>query len=122
MESEIASRAGSEVSSAQRERTVTVYTEPASAAGPKLDVDLSYAKEYARVDPASGYVPVHVVGSVNGPDRHPRDIAIAVNGTIRGVGNTFTLAVGDPGELVSVMVPETAFRKGRNRVEVYLQQ
>jgi hypothetical protein len=96
--------------------------QPASAAGPKLDVDLSYAKEYERVNPASGYVPVHVVGHVKGPNRHPRDIAVAVNGTIRGVGNTFTLAVGDPGELVSVMVPETAFKKGRNRVEVYLQQ
>ncbi len=96
--------------------------QPASAAGPKLDVDLSYAKDYGRVNPTSGYVPIHVVGRVNGPDRHPRDIAVAVNGTIRGVGNTFTLAVGDPGELVSVMVPEAAFHKGRNRVEVFLQQ
>ena len=96
--------------------------QPASAAGPKLDVDLSYASEYGRVNPATGFVPVHVVGRVNGPDRHPRDIAVAVNGTIRGVGNTFTLAVGDKSELVSVMVPETAFRKGRNTVEVYLQQ
>jgi hypothetical protein len=58
---------------------------------------------------------------VRGADKHPRDIAVAVNGTIRAVGNTFTLAVGDPGELVSVMVPETAFQKGRNRVEVFLQ-
>jgi hypothetical protein len=92
--------------------------EPASAAGAPLDVDLSYAKDYENVDPSSGYVPVHVVGRVNGPDRHPRDIAVAVNGTIRAVGNTFTLAVGDEGELVSVMVPESAFRKGRNRVQV----
>ena len=92
--------------------------QPASAAGPQLDVDLAYADEYEDVDPASGYVPAHVVGSVNGPDRHPRDIAVAVNGTIRAVGNTFTLAVGDAGELVSVMVPESAFRKGRNEVEV----
>ena len=92
--------------------------QPASAAGPPLDVDLAYADEYEDVDPASGYVPAHVVGSVNGPDRHPRDIAVAVNGTIRAVGSTFTLAVGDAGELVSVMVPESAFRKGRNEVEV----
>jgi hypothetical protein len=92
--------------------------QPASAAGPRLDVDLAYADEYAHVDPASGYVPAHVVASVNGPDRHPRDIAVAVNGTIRAVGSTFTLAVGDAGELVSVMVPESAFHKGRNRVEV----
>ena len=95
--------------------------QPSSAAGEKLDVDLAYADEYSHVDPASGYVPAHVVGRVKGPDRHPRDIAVAVNGTIRAVGNTFTLAVGDPGELVSVMVPETAFQKGRNRVEVFLQ-
>jgi hypothetical protein len=95
--------------------------QPASAAGPKLDVDLAYADEYDDVDPASGYVPAHVVARVNGPDRHPRDIAVAVNGTIRAVGNTFTLKVGDSGELVSVMVPETAFHEGRNRVEVFLQ-
>jgi Sulfatase len=96
--------------------------QPASAAGPKLDVDLAYADEYDNVDPASGLVPAHVVGRVNGPDRHPREIAVAVNGTIRAVGSTFTLAVGDEGELVSVMVPETAFHKGRNRVEVFLQR
>jgi hypothetical protein len=81
-------------------------------------VDFAYAGDYENMDPASAYVPVHVVGRVNGADRHPRDIAVAVNGTIRAVGNTFTLAVGDEGELVSVMVPESAFRKGRNEVEV----
>jgi hypothetical protein len=96
--------------------------QPASAAGPKLDVDLAGADDYQHVDAASGLVPVHIVGSVNGPDKHPRDIAVAVNGTIRAVGNTFTLAVGNAGELVSVMVPESAFHKGRNTVEVYLQQ
>jgi hypothetical protein len=94
--------------------------QPASAGGAKLDVELAYADEYEQVDPASGYVPAHVVGRVRGADRHPRDIAVAVNGTIRAVGSTFTLAVGDEGELVSVMVPETAFHEGRNRVEVFL--
>jgi hypothetical protein len=92
--------------------------EPAASAGRPLDVDLSYAKDYENVDPASGYVPVHVVGRVNGQERPGRDIAIAVNGTVAAVGSTFTLAVGDEGELVSVMVPEAAFRKGRNRVQV----
>ena len=96
--------------------------QPASAAGQKLDVDLAGPEDYQNVDPESGLVPVHIVGSVRGPDRHPRDIAVAVNGTIRAVGNTFTLAVGDAGELVSVMVPESAFKKGRNTVEVYLQR
>lgn len=93
--------------------------QPASAAGEELDVDLSYKPEYGNVGSDPTYIPVHVVGKVNGPDRHPRDIAVAVNGTIRAVGNTFTLAVGDDGELVSVMVPETAFHKGSNRVQVF---
>jgi hypothetical protein len=91
---------------------------PASAAGEPLDVNLSYKADYGNVGADPLYVPVHVVGQVNGPDRHPRDIAVAVNGTIRAVGNTFKLAVGDDGELVSVMVPESAFHRGRNDVQV----
>jgi len=96
--------------------------QPASAAGEPLDVDLSYKRDYANVGSDPTYVPVHVVGKVNGPDRHPRDIAVAVNGTIRAVGNTFKLAAGDDGELVSVLVPETAFHDGRNQVQVLLQR
>jgi hypothetical protein len=96
--------------------------QPASAAGPPLDVDLDDPQDYQHVDPASGLVPVHIVASVNGPDKHPRDIAVAVNGTIQAVGNTFKLAVGNAGELVSVMVPESAFHKGRNDVQVLLQR
>lgn len=92
--------------------------QPASAAGAPLDVELAYARDYRRVDPARGFVPVHVVGRVESEGSAPRNIAVAVNGRIAGVGNTFELAVGDEGELVSVMVPETAFRKGRNEVEV----
>jgi len=91
---------------------------PAAAAGEPLDVELAYADEYGNVDPATGYVPAHVVAKVNGPDQHPRDIAVAVNGTIVAVGNTFELVEGEDGELVSVMVPETAFRKGSNDVQV----
>jgi hypothetical protein len=93
--------------------------QPSSAAGEELDVDLSYNRDYGNVGADPTYIPVHVVGKLNGPDRHPRDIAVAVNGTIRAVGNTFDLAVGDDGELVSVMVPESAFKKGRNQVQVF---
>ena len=93
--------------------------QPASAAGEKLPVELPNAQDYENVDPESGYVPTHVVGRVEAGGEPGRDIAVAVNGTIRAVGNTFTLAVGDEGELVSVMVPESAFREGGNRVEVF---
>jgi hypothetical protein len=92
---------------------------PASEAGERLDVELSYAAEYDEVDPGSVYLPTHVVGRVQGGGGAKRDIAVAVNGTIAAVGNTFTLATGDEGELVSVMVPASAFRAGRNRVEVF---
>ena len=69
--------------------------------------------------PGSGFVPTHVVGTVRGGGTTKRNIAVAVNGTIAAVGNTFTLAEGAEGELVSVMVPETAFREGQNTVEVF---
>jgi hypothetical protein len=92
---------------------------PASAAGDRLPVELPYASEYERVDPDSGYIPTHVVARVQGDPDPGREIAVAVNGTIAAVGNTFTLAVGDEGELVSVMVPESAFREGRNEVEFF---
>jgi hypothetical protein len=92
---------------------------PASAAGERLPVELAYSSEYARVDAESGYLPTHVVGRIEGDEQPGRDIAVAVNGTIAAVGSTFTLVAGDEGELVSVMVPESAFREGRNRVEVF---
>ena len=84
----------------------------------QLDVDLAYARLRATWSRRRATCPSTSWASVNGPDRHPRDIAVAVNGTIRAVGNTFKLAVGDAGELVSVMVPESAFHKGRNDVQV----
>ena len=46
------------------------------------------------------------------------DIAIAVNGTVRAVGNTFKLATGG-GELFGVMVPPSALKNGKNEVKVY---
>jgi hypothetical protein len=93
--------------------------QPASAAGEKLPVEFSYAGDYENVDPESGYIPTHVVGRVQGGGDEKRDIAVAVNGTIVAVGSTFTLVAGDEGELVSVMVPESAFQRGGNRVEVF---
>ncbi|MGH2805282.1 MAG: sulfatase-like hydrolase/transferase, partial [Thermoleophilaceae bacterium] len=93
--------------------------EPASAVGERLDVDFVYAADYEEVDLQSPFLPTQVVGLVRG-DRAPgRDIAVAVNGTIVAVGNTFELAAGEEGEIVSVMAPPGAFRQGRNRVEVY---
>ena len=94
--------------------------QPASAAGEELDVELVNARDYRNVNPASGFIPVHVIGRVEGGEGPPRDIAIAVNGEIVAVGNTFELAQGEDSELVSVMVPPDSFRRGRNDVQVLL--
>jgi Sulfatase len=93
--------------------------QPASAAGERLDVDLVYAADYENVDLESPFVPTQVVGHVGSPGQPGRNVAVAVNGTIAGVGSTFELVAGEEGELVSVMVPPSAFRSGRNRVEVF---
>jgi hypothetical protein len=92
-----------------------------SPAGLKpLDVDFAYGADYKNVDPDSPFIPTHVVGEVQDGGDGGRDIAVAVNGKIVGVGETFTLAVGDAGELVSVVVPPESFKRGANDVRVYL--
>ena len=92
---------------------------PASAAGERLPMELAYESEYDRVGEDPTYVPIHVLGKVKGGTGDRREVAVAVNGTIVGVGATFHLASGAEGELVSLLVPPDSFRRGRNEVEVY---
>ena len=90
----------------------------APAGDGKGSVTIEEAGDYADVDPSSDYLPTHVIGKLSG-GTPGRDIAVAMNGRIAAVGNTFTLAEGDEGEFFSVMVPPSAFRGGRNRIDVY---
>ncbi|MEA2377294.1 MAG: hypothetical protein QOD13_1201 [Thermoleophilaceae bacterium] len=60
-----------------------------------------------------------MVGEVKGGGDGGRDVAVAVNGKIVGVGQTFKLAVGDAAELISVVVPPESFKAGSNDVRVY---
>ncbi len=92
--------------------------QPASAAGAPLDVDLVNGSDYDDVNLKSPLLPIHLVGEVRSPGEAPRDIAVAVNGTISAVGRTFRLATGAGSELVSVLVPPGSLREGRNRIEV----
>ena len=89
------------------------------AGGGRGSVEIFSAGDWANVDPGSDFVPTHPVG----PDRRRRprrrDIAVAVNGRIEAVGNTFKLAEGEKGELFAVMVPESSLRRGRNRIDVF---
>jgi hypothetical protein len=93
---------------------------PAQAGLQPLDVDFAYGADYKNVDPDSPFIPTHVVGQVKDGGAGGRDVAVAVNGKVVGVGETFTLAVGDAGELVSVVVPPESFKPGANDVRVYL--
>ncbi|MDQ4049646.1 MAG: sulfatase-like hydrolase/transferase [Actinomycetota bacterium] len=91
---------------------------PAAAGGDSAArASVSDAQELRHVDLKSPTAPTWITGRVSGGGSQPRDIAIAVNGTVRGVGRTFRLATGG-GELFGVMVPESALRQGKNRVEV----
>ena len=96
-----------------------IGTDAATAGLRPLDVELVYAQDYRRVDTSSSYLPSHVIGRVPGGGKGGREIAVAVNGRIAAVGETFTLAEGDEGELVSVLVPPESFEQGSNEVEVY---
>ncbi len=76
------------------------------------------AESFRDVDTAGRVVPTWAVGRVSGGGGPKRDIAVVVNGTVRGVGNTFELATGG-GEIFAVLVPPSALRDGQNEVEVY---
>jgi Sulfatase len=93
--------------------------EPSAAGLRPLATELPNASDYRNVDPNSDFIPVHVVARVRDDGPGGREIAVAVNGRIAAVGETFTLAVGDEGELVSVMVPPESFEQGRNEIEVF---
>jgi Sulfatase len=73
---------------------------------------------YADVDPDGPALPTWVTGEVSGGDGDRRDVAIAVNGVVRAVSNSFQLANGDA-ELVAALVPPSSLRKGENTVEVF---
>lgn len=72
----------------------------------------------AAVDTESPSLPAWIVGRVSGDGGPSREIAVSVNGTVRGVGNTFELATGG-GEIFSVLLPPSALRDGENAVEIF---
>jgi hypothetical protein len=87
--------------------------------GGRGSVEIFSAGEWANVDPRSDFVPTHPVGRIDDDGAVGRDVAVAMNGHIEAVGNTFELAEGEKGELFAVMVPESSLRRGRNRIDVF---
>ncbi|MCP4660194.1 MAG: sulfatase-like hydrolase/transferase [bacterium] len=78
------------------------------------------ARAYDRVDLESDFVPAHIVGSLGRLEdsRETRHLAIAINGTIRAVPESYHDLRGV--SWFNAMVPESAFRRGSNRLEVFL--
>jgi hypothetical protein len=90
-------------------------------AGPNgVGASVQQTEELAAVAPRTGFVPSNITGKIirGGPPDTQRDIAIAVNGRIEGVGRTFNVKL-TPGERYSVLIPEAALPPGRDRVEVF---
>jgi hypothetical protein len=87
--------------------------------------------QFDHVDPARGEVPSFVRGAVWAADAKaiPGEVAVAVDGVVRGVGHTFSLqeltkimwivvderATG----AFAMMIPDNAFRTGANHVEAF---
>ena len=87
-----------------------------------LDLELKLKEEwsFAEVDPDGPFVPAHIVGRINaGRGAAERlYLAVAVNGGIEAVTRTYKGPEG-PWSFTA-MVPETVFRAGSNRVEVFV--
>ena len=102
-----------------------VGVDPASAGSARVE----QLAEYRRVDPGSGLVPAQVSGQVSlaagVPDRPA--VAVAVNGVVAGVSETFrerrdakgSQPVGPPDKF-SVLTLDTVYRKGENRLELFV--
>jgi len=85
----------------------------------EITAEVANASFVRQVNPGDTLFPTRVTGPLRGvPFGEHRDVAVAVNGHIRGVGRSFDLSWKGR-EYFSVMVPETSLRAGRNRVEVY---
>ena len=95
-------------------------TELAVGEAAGVEVTLDHAERFRDVEPASGFVPVHVTGQVTGlGEGHPPVVlAVAVNGTVEAVTEPWKVPIRGQEGRWSAMVPETAFRTGENAVEV----
>jgi hypothetical protein len=72
-------------------------------------------ERFADVDPATGIVPAHVVGTLTGRDEGV-DLAVGVGDTVAGVGRSYRT---EDGWQIAVMVDPTLFEAGANEVTVW---
>ena len=84
---------------------------------PKARID--QAGDLRRVEPESNFVPGEITGEIpGGPPGGGRPVALVLNGTIAATGLTFSLE-GTEAESFELIVPERAFRRGRNDARLF---
>ena len=77
------------------------------------------ADDYASVRLSGGFLPVFLSGQITGGRRGDRrNVAVAINGVIRGVTRSSRLR-GKPDEYFSVLVDPRSLIKGKNQIEVF---
>lgn len=88
------------------------------AAGGPLRARLSDPRDYLDVQPEASFLPVFPTGRITGGRAGSRrDIAVAINGVVRGVTRSVRLR-GKPAEYFSVLVDPHSLEAGRNEVQV----
>ncbi|HEV7844836.1 MAG TPA: sulfatase-like hydrolase/transferase [Thermoleophilaceae bacterium] len=91
---------------------------PVGAPG-RVTARVANAELLDHVTPRGRYFPARVTGPLHGVPAETRlDLALAVNGRIRAVGRSFDLWFKDR-EFFSMLIPESALRRGRNRIELF---
>jgi hypothetical protein len=89
-----------------------------AAGAATIDGSIANADLFDDVEPSNRILPTRVTGRLSGgrPGRL-RDLAVAVNGRIAAVGRSFRLE-GQSTEFFSMIVPESALRRGHNDVRL----
>ena len=90
-------------------------------AGPAggLRAELTDPSEYENVNPGASFAPTHVTGRILGGRRgQRRDLAVAINGYLRGVTRSARIR-GQDDEYFSFLVAESALSPGPNPVEIF---
>ncbi len=72
---------------------------------------------FASLRPGARLVPSFISGVIEGDVRPGESVAVAIDGTVRGVTETFS---DEDGVRIAAIVPSTSFKAGSNSVEVFL--
>ena len=89
------------------------------APGGQLQASIEQRWLYDRVEPSTGFIPARVDGRLRTGEANAgrRPVAIAVNGVIRAVTQSFPERGG---ENFSALLPETSFTAGANRIGIFV--